>query len=98
MRPPHAAFTAIDLSAVSFKNSWKRLPSDIQVEARARLGLLVGLGPLPNKLRFHQLNGWPGVYTIDLTSNHAYKASLSIDGTVAVLRRVGSHKQIDKLP
>lgn len=36
------------------------------------------------------------MYSVDVTGNHAYKISLSIEGGVAVLRRVATHKRIDR--
>ena len=53
--------------------------------------------PIPAKRRFHTIDSKrPKVYSIDVTSNKAYKISLQIDGTVCLLRRVGTHRDIDK--
>ncbi|AOJ74669.1 hypothetical protein WJ35_06000 [Burkholderia ubonensis] len=56
--------------------------------------------PIPAGRRFHSLNGFknPKIYTIDVTSNKAYKISVEIDGTCATLRRVATHREIDRAP
>lgn len=55
--------------------------------------------PVPSVRRLHSLAGHkPKVYTIDVLSNHAYKISFEIDGETAILRRVASHVEIDRLP
>jgi hypothetical protein len=56
--------------------------------------------PIPSSRRFHSLGGHknPKIYTIDVTPNKAYKISLEIEGDCATLRRVATHKEIDRLP
>lgn len=56
--------------------------------------------PLPSKLDFKKLKGYknPNIYTVTISGNHAYKLSLEIKDEVAILRRVGTHKQIDNSP
>lgn len=56
--------------------------------------------PIPAGKRFHSLKGIsnPKVYTIDVTPDRAYKISLEIDGEVATLRRIATHKEIDRAP
>lgn len=55
--------------------------------------------PVPSAWRFHRLHGYkPGLYTIDVWTNKSYKASFHLDGDVAVMRRVGPHKAIDRMP
>lgn len=56
--------------------------------------------PIPTSRRLHRLAGFnnPKVYTIDVFSNHSYKISLEIEGDTATLRRVGTHKVIDRSP
>lgn len=56
--------------------------------------------PIPKSRRLHPLAGFknPKVYTIDVFSNHAYKISLEIEGDTATLRRVATHKVIDRSP
>lgn len=61
--------------------------------------------PIPSGLRFEKLKGYskPDIYTIHVTGN--YKVSMDFeagksgdDGKVAVLRRVGTHNEIDRAP
>lgn len=56
--------------------------------------------PIPAHLDFKKLKGYrnPSIYTITICSNHAYKLSMEIKDGVAILRRVGTHKQIDENP
>lgn len=56
--------------------------------------------PIPATRRLHALRGYrnPKIYTIDVLSNHSYKISLEIDGDVANLRRIDTHKMIDSTP
>lgn len=53
---------------------------------------------MPPGLRFEKLGGYhnPDIYTIHITGN--YKVSMTIDGEIATLRRVGCHDEIDRLP
>jgi hypothetical protein len=54
--------------------------------------------PMPAGLRFEKLNGYnnPDIYTIHITGN--YKASMQTEGSVATLRRAGTHDDIDRAP
>jgi plasmid maintenance system killer protein len=54
--------------------------------------------PMPAGLRFEKLKGYtaPDIYTIHVNGN--YKLSMEIDGVIALLRRVGTHNEIDRLP
>lgn len=56
--------------------------------------------PIPARRRFHSLEGYrnPRLFTIDVTSNKSHKISLEIDGTLATLRRIATHKEIDRAP
>lgn len=56
--------------------------------------------PIPIGRRFHSLSGYknPKIYSIDVTPNRAYKISLEVDGESATLRRVATHKEIDRQP
>lgn len=82
-----------------FRKDLKSLPPDIQREVKSALADLLK-DPIPTTRRLHPLSGFknPKVYTIDVLSNHSYKISLEIDGEVATLRRIASHKQIDRCP
>jgi mRNA-degrading endonuclease RelE of RelBE toxin-antitoxin system len=55
---------------------------------------------IPTALRLHCVdkNANPKIFTIDVTSNKSHKISFHMEGDVAYLRRVGTHKEIDRLP
>ena len=55
--------------------------------------------PMPGVRRPHSVTPRgkkPTVYTVDVTANKAYKMSFQMDGDTAILRRVGTHKAIDR--
>jgi len=59
--------------------------------------------PIPDARRFHRVNDKrPKVYTVDLfTHCTTHKVSLHVDDedrTRVILRRVGTHKEIDRMP
>jgi mRNA-degrading endonuclease RelE of RelBE toxin-antitoxin system len=80
-----------------YKKQFKKLPSDIQKEAKEKLKDLLK-NPRPPGLRFEKLKGYsnPNIYTIHITGN--FKMSFEIKGSVAVLRCVGNHNEIDRRP
>lgn len=91
---------SIDLGRYSsFKNSYKKLTDDIKDSLRLSLESLI-IDPQPKRLRLEKLQGnnKPPIYTIHITANHSHKLSFELNGDVAVLRRVGTHKEIDRKP
>ena len=54
--------------------------------------------PMPPGVRFEKLKGRanPDIYTVHVTGN--YKISMSIDGSTATLRRLGTHDEVDRAP
>ena len=54
--------------------------------------------PVPGARRLHLLNPKrAGIYSVDLyTNTTTYKLTFTLDGTHATLRRVGTHKEIDR--
>ncbi|SMB27112.1 protein of unknown function [Sterolibacterium denitrificans] len=91
--------TRVDRTRTSFVRSFQALPDEIaRLAAKAIAALLQD--PLPKRLRFHKLEGYrnPKIYTIDITQNHSHKISLELIGTVAVLRKAATHKEIDRAP
>ena len=82
-----------------FDSDFKSLPKNIQEAAKEAIRDLLK-DPIPRSLRLHALSGYknPKVFTIDVTSNHAYKISLEITGPKANLRRIGTHKVLDRAP
>lgn len=82
-----------------FQKEYKALANDLRTEVDLALRDLLK-NPIPPGRRFHALGGYknPKLYTIDVTVNRAYKISLELDGTLATLRRIATHKQIDRKP
>lgn len=80
-----------------FVKDLKGLPADVQAAVKLAIADLMK-SPIPTSRRLHALHGFrnPKVFTIDVFSNHSYKISLEIDGKLATLRRVGTHKVIDR--
>ncbi|PKH12586.1 hypothetical protein BI292_06135 [Pseudomonas sp. 43NM1] len=91
--------TAIDLGRKSFQNSYSALSDEIKSAFKDAYRLLM-TDPQPKKLRLEKLSGCkrPGIYTIHITPNHSHKLSFELVGTVAELRRIGTHKEIDRAP
>lgn len=90
---------SVDLGKKSFQNSYKALSDDIKQAFKDAYPLLLEF-PQPSKLRLHGLTGIrnPKVYTIDITTNHSHKLSFELNGDIAVFRRIGTHKDIDRKP
>lgn len=82
-----------------FDSDYKKLSVDLKKATSDILELLFE-HPLPSKLRFKKLSGCrnPSIYTIHVTSNHSHKISLELKGSTALLRRIGTHKEIDRTP
>lgn len=91
--------TDFDLGKSSFQNDYRGLSDDIKESFKERYKMLLD-DPQPKKLRLEKLSGYkkPGIYTIHITPNHSHKLSFELVGTVAVLRRIGTHKDIDRKP
>jgi hypothetical protein len=51
-------------------------------------------------LRLHPLKGYPKptIFKIDVTANHSWQLTFELDGEVAVLLRLATHKAIDRDP
>ncbi|HYE70811.1 MAG TPA: hypothetical protein VD932_04730 [Aquabacterium sp.] len=81
-----------------FKRDYKRLDAGLQamVDDILRNDFM----PWPRHCRrHHTLSGYrPTVHVIDVTSNHSHQITFNLDGTVARLLRVGTHKQISRDP
>ena len=90
--------TGVNVGRKCFQRDLKKLPPDIRAEAIRRIADLVGQR-VPKSLRFHRLHGYcPNVYCIDVWPKKAYKASFNIEDGIAVMRRVGRHRLIDRDP
>jgi len=80
-----------------FDKQFKKLPPEIQRLVPQKLeGLLAN--PRPAGLRFEKLKGYarPDIYTIHITGN--YKISFEVAGSLVILRCIGNHNEIDRLP
>jgi len=83
----------------TFEKDYKRLAEEIRSEVDDRLRLLLS-NPGAKKLRFEKLTGYknPNINTIHATRNHSHKISFEIEGSKIRLRRVRTHKKIDRSP
>lgn len=74
-------------------------PVEVQ---RATLEALQLLQTNPNakSLRLHPLKGMPKptIWKIDVYANHAWQITFELNGAVAELKRLGTHKTIDRDP
>ncbi len=82
-----------------FKAEYKKLPPELQDQVDQALRLM-SENPASRKLRFERLTDYrnPPIYTIHATANHSHKISMVINGRIATLRRIGTHKEIDRNP
>ena len=79
----------------SFTAQLKKMPVEIQLAARQAVKDLVK-DPYPKKYRLEKQTR--EVWTIHVTSNHSHKLSFVLDGDTATLRKIGTHKEIDRAP
>ena len=50
-------------------------------------------------VRTHSLSGHkPKLFAMDVYSNHSWQITFELNGTTAILRRLGTHKDIDRAP
>lgn len=92
--------TSIDFDYYpGFMRSMGKLPIEIREQARQALKKLLK-DPQPASLRLEKLSGYkrPDIYTIHVTHNHSHKISFELKGECAVMRRIDTHKKIDKTP
>lgn len=89
----------VDASSKSFQNRLKSLPDEIRADAIEVIKDLLK-DPMPKRIRFHRHEGYsrPTIFTVHVTRNHSHKLSLELRGTTAILRSIGTHKQIDRAP
>lgn len=82
----------------SFERDFSRLTPDIQKLAQDCISDILK-DPMPGARRAHNVTPRgqkPTIYTVDVTPNKAYKLSFHMEGGTAILRRVGTHKAIDR--
>lgn len=89
----------LDLVSAAFKRSVQRLSPDIRAQLQQALKDLKK-DPQPGRLKLEKLQGYknPFIYTIHFTGNNSHKLSFELKGDVAVMRRVGTHRKIDRCP
>jgi mRNA-degrading endonuclease YafQ of YafQ-DinJ toxin-antitoxin module len=56
--------------------------------------------PLARSLRLHPLTGFgkPTIWKIDVFANHSWQVTFEMAGTVAHLKRVATHSEVDRDP
>lgn len=82
-----------------FRSEIARLPQDVVDAAQAALVLLMK-NPRAASLRLHSLTGLPKprLWKVDVFANHSWQITFELNGTVAELKRIGTHKSIDRSP
>ncbi len=91
-------------ASVSFTDSFKRDFSRLAPELQALVkGCIADMqqDPMPGARRAHSVTPRgqkPTIYTVDVTTNKAYKLSFQMEAVTAILRRIGTHKEIDRHP
>ena len=69
---------------------------DAQQAARDALKVLQA-NPHASRLRMHSLSGYgkPTIWKIDVFANRSWQITFELEGDVAILRRMATHKRID---
>lgn len=82
-----------------FQADLSSLSVDVVRAAKDALKLLQ-TNPRARSLRLHTLTGMPKptIWKIDIYANHAWQITFELNGTVAELKRIGTHKTIDRNP
>lgn len=83
--------------SIRFQKEYRKLTPDLQSRTDEKIKQLFQ-DPRPPGLEFEKLKGHskPDIYTVHVTGN--YKISFEIVGSVATLRRVATHNEIDRAP
>ncbi len=82
-----------------FRSEMRSLSPDLIRATKEALALLQR-NPRAKTLRLHPLTGLakPTVWKIDVFTNHAWQVTFELNGTTAELKRIGTHKSIDRDP
>ena len=82
-----------------FQAEFKALSADVQKACIEALKTLQN-HPQARSLRLHTLTGMPKptVWKIDVYTNHSWQVTFELVGTTAELKRVATHKSIDRDP
>lgn len=80
-----------------FKTEFQALPVDVHKAAKDALDMLLK-NPRAKSLRLHNLTGLPKptVWKIDVYANRSWQITFELNGTVAELKRIATHKSIDR--
>lgn len=82
-----------------FKRDFKRLDPALQLRVETILTEQLIPWPTRGTLRHHTLSGIkPPVHVLDVVGNHSHQITFQLDGDVAKLLRVGTHREIDRRP
>ena len=83
----------------SFKADLKSAPADVKADANASLKKLRE-NSAASSLRLHPLKGYPKptIFKIDVRPDRSWQISFEMDGRIAVLLRLGTHKELDRRP
>jgi prephenate dehydrogenase len=82
-----------------FKSEFQKLKPDVQTAVREALETLKS-NPEAKVLRLHPLTGLskPMVWKIDVFANHSWQVTFELNDKTAELKRVATHKSIDRSP
>jgi mRNA-degrading endonuclease RelE of RelBE toxin-antitoxin system len=80
-----------------YKRDYKGLSPELKNAAKSAIQMLKD-NPHSTKIRLEKLNGYknPSIYTIHINGHHTHKISFELQGSHAVFRRIGTHKEIDR--
>lgn len=83
----------------SFDKTLKKCSAELQAQVKEALNALKQ-SPRPSWIRFEKLSQYrnPSIYSIHVTRNHSYKLTFEVEGDIAVLRKIATHKEIDRSP
>ncbi|HAG0014401.1 TPA: hypothetical protein G8O67_001638 [Salmonella enterica] len=83
----------------AFMRRFSQLPDDIKRQAAKAINDL-RQKPMPKSINFEKLRAYmnPSIFTIHATRNHSHKISFEIEGDIAIMRKIGTHKEIDRSP
>ena len=82
-----------------FKSEFQKLKPDVQAAVKQALEQLK-TNPEARTLRLHPLTGLskPMVWKIDVFANHSWQVTFELNDKTAELKRVATHKSIDRSP
>jgi mRNA-degrading endonuclease YafQ of YafQ-DinJ toxin-antitoxin module len=82
-----------------FKDEFQKLEPSVQAAAKDALDTLLR-HPQAKSLRLHPLTGLPKptVWKIDVFANHSWQITFELNGSTAELKRIATHKTIDRDP